>query len=162
MQSLKLIDNRKRDSTNNPSLTDEKKGKQLKEFEITKGKFEALLDEEKHNELVKRRTEKIFIQINAFAALFINLYRDEPILHLPFRFLIYLVDIDEFSQRGDTSIRLWFIEWSEQRSVQEDHPDIITLPMETAEKHKVFMICSTCQLILSRVQRFCASGRIKS
>ena len=29
------------------------------------------------------------------AALLINLYRDEPILHLPFRFLSLLVDIDE-------------------------------------------------------------------
>jgi tryptophan 2,3-dioxygenase len=29
------------------------------------------------------------------AALFINLYRDEPILQMPFRFLSALVDIDE-------------------------------------------------------------------
>jgi tryptophan 2,3-dioxygenase len=29
------------------------------------------------------------------AALFINLYRFEPILHMPFRFLTLLVDIDE-------------------------------------------------------------------
>jgi tryptophan 2,3-dioxygenase len=29
------------------------------------------------------------------AALFIHLYRDQPILHLPFRFLTLLVDVDE-------------------------------------------------------------------
>ena len=29
------------------------------------------------------------------AALLINLYRDEPILHLPFRFLTLLMDVDE-------------------------------------------------------------------
>jgi tryptophan 2,3-dioxygenase len=29
------------------------------------------------------------------AALFINLYRDEPILHLPFRLLVTLTEIDE-------------------------------------------------------------------
>lgn len=50
----KLIENEKEIITNNPSLTDEKREKQLKEFENTKEKFEALLDEEKHYELVKK------------------------------------------------------------------------------------------------------------
>ena len=49
----KLIENEKEIITNNPSLTDEKREKQLKEFENTKEKFEALLDEEKHYELKK-------------------------------------------------------------------------------------------------------------
>lgn len=132
----KLIDNEKEIITNNPSLTDEKREKQLNEFENTKEKFEALLDEEKHNELVKKGLKR-FSYRSTLAALFINLYRDEPILHLPFRFLTYLVDIDEL-----------FTTWRYKHSLMvhrmigakvgtggsSGHHYL----METAEKHKVF------------------------
>lgn len=77
-----------------PSLTDEKRNRQLDEFENTKKKFEALLDEKMHNELVAAGSRR-FSYRSSLAALFINLYRDEPILHLPYRFLTYLIDIDE-------------------------------------------------------------------
>lgn len=78
----------------NPSLSDEKKKKQLEEFEKTIEHFRCIIKEDKYNELVKNGQRKL--SHKAFlAALFINLYRDEPILHLPFRFLNYCVDIDE-------------------------------------------------------------------
>lgn len=91
---VQIIENEKQIILNNPSFTDEKREKQLKEFENTKEKFEALLDEDKHNDLMKQGLRRLSYT-STLAALFINLYRDEPILHLPFRFLSYLVNVDE-------------------------------------------------------------------
>lgn len=131
-----IIENEKQIIQNNPSLTDEKRAKQLKEFENTIEKFEALLDENKHNELVKQGLRRLSYK-STLAALFINLYRDEPILHLPFRFLTYLVDIDEL-----------FTTWRYKHALMvhrmigakvgtggsSGHHYL----MQTAEKHKVF------------------------
>ncbi|MEO6693799.1 MAG: tryptophan 2,3-dioxygenase family protein [Ignavibacteria bacterium] len=89
-----MLENEKQIINSNPSLTEEKRIKQLKEFENTIEKFEALLNEEKHDELVSQGLRRLSYK-STLAALFINLYRDEPILHLPFGFLTYLVDIDE-------------------------------------------------------------------
>lgn len=131
-----IIENERQIILNNPSLTEEKRAKQLKEFEGTKEKFEALLDEDKHNELVKQDFRRLSYK-STLAALFINLYRDEPILHLPFRFLTYLVDVDEL-----------FTTWRYKHALMvhrmigakvgtggsSGHHYL----MQTAEKHKVF------------------------
>jgi tryptophan 2,3-dioxygenase len=131
-----MIENERQIILNNPSLTEEKREKQLKEFENTKEKFEALLDEKKHNELMKQGLRRLSYK-STLAALFINLYRDEPILHLPFRFLTYLVDVDEL-----------FTTWRYKHALMvhrmigakvgtggtSGHHYL----MQTAEKHKVF------------------------
>lgn len=131
-----MIENEKRIILNNPSLTDEKRSRQLKEFESTKEKFEALLNENKHNQLMKEGQLRLSYK-SLLAALFINLYRDEPILHLPFRFLTYLVDVDEN-----------FTTWRYKHALMvhrmigakvgtggtSGHHYL----MQTAEKHKVF------------------------
>lgn len=73
---------------------EQEKAQQLAEVEKNQENFAALLDPRKHDELVaqgKRRLSHKALQ----AALLIELYRDEPILHLPFRFLTVLMDIDE-------------------------------------------------------------------
>ncbi|MEO8664896.1 MAG: tryptophan 2,3-dioxygenase family protein [Ignavibacteria bacterium] len=133
---IQIIENERQIILTNPSLTEEKREKQLKEFENTKDKFEALLDEEKHNELIKQGLRR-FSYRSTLAALFINLYRDEPILHLPFRFLTYLIDIDEL-----------FTTWRYKHAMMvhrmigakvgtggsSGHHYL----MQTAEKHKVF------------------------
>jgi tryptophan 2,3-dioxygenase len=132
----KIVENEREIIINNPSLTEEKREKQLKEFENTKDKFESLLNEKKHNELIEKGLKR-FSYKSTLAALFINLYRDEPILHLPFRFLTYLVDIDEL-----------FTTWRYKHALMvhrmigakvgtggsSGHHYL----METAEKHKVF------------------------
>ncbi|MDQ3022106.1 MAG: tryptophan 2,3-dioxygenase [Bacteroidota bacterium] len=131
-----MLENERQIILDNPSLTDEKREKQLKVFEETKEKFVALLDEQKHNELVKQGLRRLSYK-STLAALFINLYRDEPILHLPFRFLTYLVDIDEL-----------FTTWRHKHALMvhrmigakvgtggsSGHHYL----METSEKHKVF------------------------
>jgi tryptophan 2,3-dioxygenase len=78
----------------NPTLTDEEKTRELAQLARTIENFQALFSEEKHDELVRSGARRL--SYTAFkAALLILLYRDQPILHLPFRFLNALIDIDE-------------------------------------------------------------------
>jgi tryptophan 2,3-dioxygenase len=79
---------------NNQLSTDEQKKRQLAEVDKNQANFDALLDERKHDELVKENKRRLS-QKATLAALLIELYRDEPILHLPFRLLTALKDMDE-------------------------------------------------------------------
>ena len=78
----------------NPTFVPEKKTNQLRMLLDTEAQFDALFDVQKYEAL---REEGVFrLSHQALqAALLINLYRDEPILHLPFRLLSLLMDIDE-------------------------------------------------------------------
>ena len=77
-----------------PQLDEEGRAAALAEFAATVASFEAAFDANKWADLV--RAGKRRLSHRAFlAALLINLYRDEPIFQLPFRFLTTLVDIDE-------------------------------------------------------------------
>ncbi len=78
----------------NTNLTPEGRSEQLARFEETAAGFEALFDPDRHEEM--RRDGRRRLSHEAFlAALLINLYRDEPILQLPFRVLQALMDVDE-------------------------------------------------------------------
>jgi tryptophan 2,3-dioxygenase len=77
-----------------PFLNDAEKELRLKMLGDTDTYFASVLDEEKHNELLKAGTIKLSYKAT-LGALFINLYRDEPILQLPFQLLSKLIDIDE-------------------------------------------------------------------
>jgi len=90
----KMLENDKIIIINNSTLNDIKKVFQLKQVEATLRNFEALFDTAKHNELVEKG-ERTFSNKATLAALFINLYRDEPILHIPFMFLNLLLEMDE-------------------------------------------------------------------
>jgi len=78
----------------NPTLSDEVRKRELDEFEKTEKSSTAIFDEKKHNDLIEKGFRRLSYQATQ-AALLINLYRDEPILHLPFSFLTTLIDIDE-------------------------------------------------------------------
>lgn len=77
-----------------PRLTEDARRMELKELERTEMNFRALFDTAVHDDLVERGLRRLSHKAT-LAALFIQLYRDQPILHLPFRFLEQLVDIDE-------------------------------------------------------------------
>ncbi len=79
---------------NNPTLTDREKQFQLNDLEGTRVRFRSLLDEQQFNEL-KNAGEFRLSHQGFLAALFIHLYRDEPMLYTPYRYLSSLVDIDE-------------------------------------------------------------------
>jgi tryptophan 2,3-dioxygenase len=78
----------------NQNLDAQTRDTQLAAFERSLRKFEAVFDRETWEEDVREGTRR-FSHEAFTAALFINLYRDEPMLHMPFLILTALVDIDE-------------------------------------------------------------------
>lgn len=79
---------------NNPTLSDSEKEQELKEFAETEKSFAALFDKEKHDRLIEKGARRLSHRATQ-AALLIKLFREEPILHTPFRLLTALIDIDE-------------------------------------------------------------------
>lgn len=79
---------------NNQTLTSEKQQSQLESFQKTKQSFLSLFDESYHNELIQKGEKRLSFKAT-LSALFINLYRDEPILFIPFQFLTSIVEMDE-------------------------------------------------------------------
>lgn len=79
---------------NTTALHDHEKEMRLRMLGSVDTFFQSILDEKFHGEL--RAEGKIRLSYRAsLAALFINLYRDEPILHLPFQLLQTLIELDE-------------------------------------------------------------------
>ncbi|MEM1318621.1 MAG: tryptophan 2,3-dioxygenase family protein [Bacteroidota bacterium] len=75
-------------------LEEEEKTMRLKMLGSTDSYFQSVLDPEVHRQM--QEAGKLRLSYKAtIAALLINLYRDEPILHGPFKLLIRLIDIDE-------------------------------------------------------------------
>jgi tryptophan 2,3-dioxygenase len=90
----RMIERERRTIETNPTLEETDRQAQLEEFEQTVAHFEALFDRDRYAELAAK--EGRALSHEAFlAAVLIHLYRDEPILHLPFRLLTVLVAIDE-------------------------------------------------------------------
>ncbi|WP_223669005.1 tryptophan 2,3-dioxygenase family protein [Kangiella shandongensis] len=75
-------------------LTDAEKTFQLNDLANTRANFDALFDKEKYDEL-KQQGRFRLSQEATLSALFINLYREQPMLNSPFRLLQGLVEIDE-------------------------------------------------------------------
>jgi tryptophan 2,3-dioxygenase len=78
----------------NPNIDAEERSIQLARFADTEASFEALFDKGRWEQLRERGQRRLSHRA-ILAALLINLYRDEPMLQLPFRLLTALVDIDE-------------------------------------------------------------------
>ncbi len=75
-------------------LSEEYKEMRLKMLGDTDTFFASVLDSEQHENLRKEGQVK-FSYKATIAMLFINLYRDQPILQMPFQFLSKLAEIDE-------------------------------------------------------------------
>jgi len=76
---------------NNTTLSDQEIAFQLKNLDQTRLSFETMLSEKLYAAQDEMKLDHRALR----AALFINLYRDEPIVQLPFRFLTACVEIDE-------------------------------------------------------------------
>lgn len=90
----RMLDGDRAIITANSVLSDEQTAKQLDGLGKTRGLFDSLLHEENYQPLL----DEGFFRMSRHAvlsALFIHLYRDEPILHLPFQALSGLAAIDE-------------------------------------------------------------------
>ena len=79
---------------NNPTLTEDEKATQLTGIEATAGRFADLFEQKQGADDAVSGPGRHFSRRALQAALLINLYRDEPILHLPFRLLAVLADVE--------------------------------------------------------------------
>jgi tryptophan 2,3-dioxygenase len=89
-----MLDADKQIITQNPTLAATQKEKELAMFTATEENFAAIFDEQKHNALIEQNLRRLSYPASK-AALLILLYRDQPILHLPFRLITALIEIDE-------------------------------------------------------------------
>ncbi len=76
-------------------LSQEDKLRMEKNYENTRKNFEAIIEEKKHDELVRSGQRNLSYKAMQ-AALLIFLYRDQPVLYLPYRLLTGLIDMDEY------------------------------------------------------------------
>jgi len=79
--------------SSNPNLDDSAQKVSLQNYETIKRTYEALFNEKKYQKLMNDGHRRLS-QKATRGALFIQLYRDEPILQLPHQLLTHLVDID--------------------------------------------------------------------
>ncbi len=119
----------------NPTLTEDEKAAQLKGVEAMVGKFADLFQPQSGEPVPSpgRHFSRRALQ----AALLINLYRDEPILHLPFQLLAILADIERnfttWRQRhAQMVMRMIGTRIGTGGSSGHEYLD------RTAERHKVF------------------------
>lgn len=98
--------------------------------------FQSVFDKDTHVRLQHEGKMRLSYEAT-LAALFINLYRDEPILHLPFRLLTSLVEIDE----GLTTWRYRHAQMVQRmlgNKIGTGGSSGHTYLMSTAAKHSIF------------------------
>lgn len=91
---IRMLEDDRKIIEKNKTSTESEKAQQLGQLKSTQESFEALFDEAKHNQLIESGHRRLSYRATQ-AALLIFLYRDQPILHLPYRLLTALIDIDE-------------------------------------------------------------------
>lgn len=89
-----MLDRDERTIRANPALAAADRERELKGLDGTRASFDSLLDPVRHAELVSEGSWRLSHKAT-LSALLIELYRDRPILHEPFRFLEKLVEVDE-------------------------------------------------------------------
>lgn len=78
----------------NASLDEHSRQMELKNLEMTKINFKSILDQKTYEEIRERGGVKMS-QSALQSAIFIHLYRDQPMLQLPYKILHLITDIDE-------------------------------------------------------------------
>ncbi len=89
-----MLANDKKIIQNLSGVTDKEKQFQLKDLANTRSNFDALLSAEKYQTLQDSGKFR-FSRKSLLSAVFINLYRDQPMLQAPFQLLTTLLEIDE-------------------------------------------------------------------
>jgi tryptophan 2,3-dioxygenase len=89
-----MLSQDKQNILDNDTLDPQAKNFELINLESTRKSFEALFDEKKYLKTIENKERRLSKKAT-LSALFIQLYRDEPALNLPFRLLQCILDIDE-------------------------------------------------------------------
>ncbi|MBD66577.1 MAG: tryptophan 2,3-dioxygenase [Halobacteriovoraceae bacterium] len=90
----KMLEQDRKIIMDNKTLHDKEKEFELKNLEATRNSFAILFDEEKYNALMETGEMRISRKAK-LSAIFINLFKDEPIFQIPNRMVESLLDIDE-------------------------------------------------------------------
>ena len=90
----RMVEKEKNAILNSSYLSDNEKAMRVKMMGSTDTYFESVLDPKVHAGMQAEGALRMSHKATV-AALLINLYRDEPILHSPFNLLVSLVEIDE-------------------------------------------------------------------
>jgi len=75
------------------NLTEDDKALRIRMIDENRKYFERVLSKKEHNKAIQSGEIKLSYKAT-MSALLINLYRDHPILHLPYQFLRSLVELD--------------------------------------------------------------------
>ena len=89
-----MLDQEKHIIENNTLLSEIEVRHQLKEHANTRLNFEALLDEKEYQKAIDAGRVRLS-QKATLSALFISMYREEPLMNLPFQFITLLTEVDE-------------------------------------------------------------------
>ena len=119
-----------------PDLSEGDRARRLARFAGTEENFAALFDAERH-EALRAEGRRRLSHRALLAAVLINLYRDEPILHLPYRLLTLLMDVDEGFTNWRYRHALMVLRMIGTKMGTGGTSGVDYL-RETAEKHKVF------------------------
>lgn len=120
----------------NPTLGRGQRDAELAAVEASRARFESILDQAKHRALAARGEWRLSWRALQ-AALFINLYRSEPVLQLPFRLLSGLMDIDE-TLTGWRYRHALMVQRMIGRKVGTGGSSGYDYLRQTAERHRVF------------------------
>lgn len=80
--------------SNIANLSEREQAMQLENLKVTRSTFESLFNDEAHNQVVASGGRKLSRKA-ILNALFILLYREEPMLALPYQMMSLMMDIDE-------------------------------------------------------------------
>jgi len=90
----KMLDDDIKIIENNSNLDEKSKAEQIDNYKSIYQNYDSLFDKKQYNKLLENGAKRLS-QKASLAALFIMLYRDEPILQAPFKLLTKLIDIDQ-------------------------------------------------------------------
>lgn len=146
-----MFDMRAKDIENS-GLSDDKKQLDLEAIGRGRAKFDAILDPNAHAEMLQNRQWHLSLKALQ-SALFIHIYRDEPVLQMPFRLLSYLMDIDSLLAKWRYAHAL-MVQRMVGFSMGTGGSSGYGYLMQTLEKHRIFsdLFSLSAYLIPSNMQ----------
>lgn len=132
----KILDEERNEILSDSTLSEQSRAMRLQMLKDNEQHFNSVFDEGEHRKKV-RRGERRFTHRAMLAALFIHLYRHQPILHLPYKFLASLLDIDELFTTWRYRHSLMVLRMI-GRKIGTGGSSGYEYLRSTAEKHKIF------------------------
>ena len=120
----------------NKAMTEEEKEKNILHYDKIFQNYNTIFDEKEYKKLLNSGAKR-FSQKACLASLFIMLYREEPILDLPYRIITKLIDIDNLMNKwryGHASLAQRMIGSKIGTGGSSGHSYL----RKTLERHKIF------------------------